>query len=1293
MVCDSPRPSVEKQTNRSVSSISWIENNIFLLAHTPSNFGSNEAPSSVFHIVTRESPSSFLYQKISEPAGPFGLNRSPPHHFFLRLKEFPPNLQDVIIVASTASTDIGVFTRAKVPLAHDKPANAFAMTEMSDDSRRAQLPMTGELTDTSPIGMALDLSSKDKVIKPIPSDEMDASQTPLPALMVLNNEGVLASWWIVYSDSVRQGTVYPGLAVAESAQQQPASAHTQATTSVFGGATKPAFGAPSGAFGAHSGLGQNQSPWTSPSAVASTTSAGFNTPGFGAPSGPKPAFNTSVFGAPSTPAFGTSGFSGPKASPWGSGASTTTTSVFGQSSGLGKPAGVFGSAAPATGAAVPTSGGFASFASKGGFTAATAAPSAGSVLGGKASTNAFGNPSTTSVFGSSSTFGGTQNKPEQKPAGIFGDGSSSSGFVLESTFKADPAAKNDVQETTSEPKGLFFGGTLASALGEATKAPLHESESKDAEMDISEDIAKPEELIKSPVAELVSTPATTTSVFASTPPISSLSTGGLFGRVSQVATATTAKPSISASFSFGKPLADDDKAAARVSFGKLSVEMPAAVEPKGSLDFVSSTAKEPKPEEPKPAPITFGRLSMEQPKSGSLTFPKLNSEKQDKLSVEEPQPSPRVKEEPVSDDEKASTKSNIDEAPLPPDTTSKPYYAAGDTSVSSTGTDAPLPPDFIPKAALKESPPSSTSEATIKKPISADLIPPSEVPGGPDDDGHESELSEGNDGDESEGPSEEEGLGEEEEGEEEEQEGSGEDVAKDLSPASEVNETPGFTPQSSFGALNNRTPDSTMFTKIPKPGQINQNRSLFGELAAPVLLPPKVPASPRSPSPVRSALPGRMLRAESSRSVSAPGIASQILGSQRLSRQPAGQPSTFALTLEQQKAEEQRRTKARALREAAEKQALVDNEDEDLQRFLASEPVATTTLDEFVAHSNYIGQTSVDSIPAQVETVYRDINSMIDTLGLNARTLKCFMKGHTEQRKEGGRTKRDLENEDDWCLVEIEDLTEDVENTLMYELEESRLQDIDKKLEACHELQKDLNRLRARHEDIKKIHAARFDPDVLAVARAQPLNTEQAAQQHDLRRDFTKFQNLLAEAEEGLTILKAKIASQQVSHGRFGTGAVPTVEAVMRTITKMTSMAERRSGDIDMLEGQMRKLRFDSVGSTGSREGSPFTTPHNSRTSIRNPGTASTYGLFYTPDSIRDTTRGGFQDSLMSSTGSFSRNSPPRKKLSGYTAEEKNQLRTKLANKKMVTDRLRTALQKAGTNVRLMDDDEEKFWG
>src|SRR5579862_9592063 len=102
-----------------VSSITWLENHIFLMAHTPTTFDPGVIPISTFHLVTRQPPSSHLFQKLADPSPPFGMNRSPPHHFMLRLKEFPPNIQDLVVVSSTASIDIGLFTRSKVPLSKD----------------------------------------------------------------------------------------------------------------------------------------------------------------------------------------------------------------------------------------------------------------------------------------------------------------------------------------------------------------------------------------------------------------------------------------------------------------------------------------------------------------------------------------------------------------------------------------------------------------------------------------------------------------------------------------------------------------------------------------------------------------------------------------------------------------------------------------------------------------------------------------------------------------------------------------------------------------------------------------------------------------------------------------------------------------------------------------------------------------------------------------------------------------------------------------------------------------------
>ncbi|KAL3418983.1 hypothetical protein PVAG01_09204 [Phlyctema vagabunda] len=1236
-----------------VSSISWLENHVFLIVYTPSNFESDAAPASIFNVVTRQPPSSFTFQKIADPSPPFGLNRSPPHHFFLRLRDFPPNLQDLVVVASTASTDIGLLSRSKVPLSGDKQADIitgnFTMTEMSDDSRRAQMPMTSELGDTSPIGMALDLSSTDKVVRPIPRDEIDESPSPLPALMVLNNDGVLASWWIVYSDSIRQGTTYPGLVVADGAGQSigPVAAPASANQTAFGappaqpafgqsafgnntdspGVNTPAFGTASKAtaFGAPGGLGKSQSPWGAPSSSTPSNSAlafgnaafgsstqpqkgstAFGSTAFGAPAGTStatsgPSFGTPAFGQTSAPAFGSSGLPGNRSSPWSSAATSSA----------------------------PSSGGFASFAQQGGF-ATAAPPSTGSIFGSTSKTSnqhtaastVFGGPASNSVFGASdaqpttSLFGGASNQVANKQGPSLGSG----GFVLGSTFKPD----NTVQDTEIGRKDnneqSLFGGNFGTALGNLAKSPPPPpaAVSQETDMDDDANTTESKEEIQIRAVPTTPTPTTAPAKFTSVTPVSD----SLFGAAST--TPSTVNP-------FTKPAS------------------PATQNPSESIGN---------------EPISKGVLS-----TGPIVVG------QDTVNTNVPATStPAIKKEILQEDVPGVGK-DIPAAPLSQESTITANGQAGDIFKSIDGTDAPLPPDFMPKVVPKIS---ETTTTPVDQPSNAavpsELVPPIIVPDGPEDAEDDSDFL--TEDENSKSPLE----------EEDDSEGSGEDVTKDLSPLSETNPTTGFTPQSKFGgSLAQDSASNSLFNTSQKLNLPNPSRSLFGEIdrTAPVLPPPKLVSSPRSPSPMRSAI-GRLQRPDTLRSVSAPGAASQLLGPQRAASKLSGPSQTLYFAKEQQKVEEQRLAALQAKREAEKQQALVDEEDEMVQKFLASEVTGTRILDEFVAHSDYIGDATAESIPAQIETVYRDINSMIDTLGINARALKSFIKGHTEQYKDEGRTRVDFEEDQDWVLVETEDLGVVLEKDLAPDLESGRVKNVTEKLESCSDLSRDISRLRAKHEDVAKILFSHTDENQMAIIRSQPLSAEQAAQQHDLRKSFMQFQELLAEAEEDLTILKAGLASQTGS----GNKATPTVEAVMRTITKMTSMAEKRSGDIDLLENQMRKFRFGSGTSVNSREGSPFATPQKKNT-FRNPGTASTYGLFYTPDSnIRENSR-GFQNSLMSSTGSFTRSSPPRKKLSGFSAGDKALLRIKLGRRKEVVDKLKVALQRVGTSVRTMDDDDD----
>jgi len=351
---------------------------------------------------------------------------------------------------------------------------------------------------------------------------------------------------------------------------------------------------------------------------------------------------------------------------------------------------------------------------------------------------------------------------------------------------------------------------------------------------------------------------------------------------------------------------------------------------------------------------------------------------------------------------------------------------------------------------------------------------------------------------------------------------------------------------------------------------------------------------------------------------------------------------------------------------------LVDEEDDEMQRVLASEVEGKLDLDEFIAHSN-VAPPAKDSIPSQVEAVYRDINSMIDTLGLNARAVKAFTKGHTENRKEGGRSKDDLEDPDDWVLCEVSELGEVLDMELHNELEDGRVQDLDRddKLDACQDLARDMQRLRAKQEDLKRVIMARLDPDQVELAKTLPLSAEQATQQNDLRREFANFTKLLNQAEEALTLLKTRIASASSSAGRGGAN-VPTVEAVMRTINRMTALAEKRSGDIDVLETQLRKMR---LGST-SREGSPMVTPQPRRSIMLSPDSTPSRNL-----------RQSFSGSVMS-LGATARATPPRRKVSGFSREEKGELMAKKARRQAVLGKFKENVEKKGVSVWNMEDIE-----
>ncbi len=207
-----PRPpSLEGQKH--VSTLSWLSNDTFLIIYSSSSSTDEMAEPSDYFVVSRQPKTQdYTFQALPEVCPAFGLNRSPACQFVARLRKFEPHLEDLLVLASTTSFEIGLVTKADAPLSSEQQVtDVYTLTMPADDSRRAQLPLSLQVGDTSPIGLALDLSAKEGIVSPIPSDpEIEQSPGPLPNVLTLNHEGVLSSWWIVYAESIRQKKTYSG---------------------------------------------------------------------------------------------------------------------------------------------------------------------------------------------------------------------------------------------------------------------------------------------------------------------------------------------------------------------------------------------------------------------------------------------------------------------------------------------------------------------------------------------------------------------------------------------------------------------------------------------------------------------------------------------------------------------------------------------------------------------------------------------------------------------------------------------------------------------------------------------------------------------------------------------------------------------------------------------------------------------------------------------------------------------------------------------------------------------------
>lgn len=1222
-----------------LTSIYWIETNDFLVVHTPVNPTRPPTPeasydsaanmdfppdpptdASVLHLARRPNPKSndWTFHKIVDPTPAFiERGRIPAHHFVQRLKDWPPNLDDLLLLVSTISSDVGLLTKSKTPLNQETPVTGVFVTTMPDDAMRAGMPMSvaDGMSDTSPIGMAMDLSVKELTNKPIPNDEtLDESPVPLPALYVLNNEGMLSVWYIVYNESIRQKVPFPDLIAAggprpldqkkdgttsgPSSSTGPASPFgamppSKPSTPQLSGGASSAFGAPSTpAFGGSSGLGNRASPWgaPTPAATGASTSA-FGKPAFGAPSAPTAAGSgfgqvggmgmskPSIWGAPqnqqSTPSspgpkFGQSstpfGGNASSASPWGSVAksdaeqkpsSSGVPSLFGS----GQPMTTFGglgaqkenTQSPWT--AKPAVSGEQSFGS----TATLGSATSGSTLGGFGNTPSqtgtsgfsFGKPSLPSSREETMRDDETSTKPaEQKQEGAGPGPFGLGGFKLGSTFKGDGSAKNDLPKPKDAGAGLFGSG-FGSALSEVEK--------KTGE----------------PVTPIKKEPGT------------------------------------------------EDEPQLK--------DIPAAV---------STTPASP-PKQQAPAANGLDEVLKQKPKRFFGDLP--------------PSDVPSFGEVPPSDTPKRAPKQ---ENPVQVAPKQEPKRLFGE--VPPTSIPGNVPPTVtkaadneVPEVPVAGSPPVDLGNERFSEAAGSE----EELPAGPEEGSDDEDWSEGgdDDGDELDG-----GDGEaESDGGNSDEDHTPEIIDPNALSAFEARLTPA-SPQ---------PPEKQQESTTPATAQ-KPSYTPAGFPKAPIAFPPpgKAQESPRSPSPVRS--------------VTAPLVSRPTFGTfgQPSGRQMPAQPQRIAVPA----AKPVERPTTPAPPAEPTEGDLQDEEDARVQALLNSRPEPTKELPLFLAHQNYVGETERPGVGGQIEKVYRDINSMLDTLGLNVHALRAFVDGQVELKKPGERTREDLESEEAWTLDEVPQLAA-VQAEIDERLEDGALEDVKEMLDDLREEEKDVTRARAKMGDVRKQVRMHTDEQQRAAQLAAPLPVEAQAQQSELRQGVQRVQSLLGKVEEAMTLLRADLASAASTskQANGGTGAkMPTVEAVTNTILKMTAMVEQKSGDIDFLESQIRRLPngIASLNLSADYEDQLVSSLTGSK--------LLTSGPSYTPSASRtrmlaNGDKPGMSGMLGMSTGSAVRGSA-RKKMTDVTDEDVDAYLAKKSRRKKVLDALRERVESRGVRVVML---------
>ncbi|KAK6459789.1 uncharacterized protein RJT20DRAFT_22759 [Scheffersomyces xylosifermentans] len=409
--------------------------------------------------------------------------------YFAHLSQWMPK-SSVYFFASGSSTDI------------DTVLSQGQTTEiiLCEDTNRASFPIDDDAdVDTSPVGMALDLTGFKAVVKE-PCSGVEEVVGKLPKLYTLLHTGKLICWWFFNKHAIIEDTISLKNAYAESTtikisdfdNEQPNSKEAEINKETESLNKSSPFG--QAAFGSKPSVlsGSSENPFGSstsdPFSKIKDTKTTTDSP-FGAKTGDATT-KSSPFGG-----FGSSGFGGSASTAPGN-AFATPSNAFSNitSSSADKKESAFGSSAFGASSTTKTSSGFGAtgFGNTGfgstGFGSMTSKPSDAAKSATSSQPSSFGN------YASASASFGSSTKSQASPFGAVGVSSSDSPFSSLGQKSESPFGSlgtfgdSNKQSTLSSPFGKLSNSTVA---GSSPFANLSESSNSTAFSGISSKTDKP----------------------------------------------------------------------------------------------------------------------------------------------------------------------------------------------------------------------------------------------------------------------------------------------------------------------------------------------------------------------------------------------------------------------------------------------------------------------------------------------------------------------------------------------------------------------------------------------------------------------------------------------------------------------------------------------------------------------------------------------------------------------------------------------------------------------------------